>query len=253
MKNMMAGTTSGEVAKVKEEEKDEMTQKEARQINEKHKQHAGEEVLQDELLQEEQEMLQEEMLKEQSVEEKMSPDQAQPGEPKAHEHEAAEKEAQAGDAISPCQALEKTVEHLKEELAQERERTLRALADHENYRRRMQRELDNAARYGVRPLAEKLLPAIDNFERALLSGADKEDAFYQGVAMIHRQLVEALEASGITEIAEIHVPFDPSVHQAVGMVEGASPDRSGQVAEVLQKGYLLHDRLIRPAMVKVYA
>ncbi|MDY0323263.1 MAG: nucleotide exchange factor GrpE [Candidatus Carbobacillus sp.] len=160
---------------------------------------------------------------------------------------------EAPEVSPPCQAYEEQIQRLEAELAQERERTLRALAEFENYRRRMQRELEQTARYGIRPLVESILPTIDNFERALNSRDAKDDPFYQGVVMIHRQLLEALYALGITEIKDIDVPFDPTLHQAVGMVESTSPDQRERVAEVLQKGYLLHDRLIRPAMVKVYS
>lgn len=159
---------------------------------------------------------------------------------------------EATEASSPCPPLAETVQRLETELAQERERTLRALAEFENYRRRMQRELEQTARYGIRPLVEKILPTVDNFERALNSGQDEDDPFYQGVVMIHRQLLEALHTLGVKEISDTDVLFDPSIHQAVGMVESPSPEQREHVAEVLQKGYLLHDRLIRPAMVKVY-
>ena len=102
---------------------------------------------------------------------------------------------------------------------------------------------------GVRDTIERFLPVIDDLERALSANVNEEDPMYKGVAMIMKQITELFESMKVIEISEIGVPFDPNIHNAVMHVEDESFDENS-VAEVLQKGYSYHDKVIRPAMVK---
>ena len=101
-------------------------------------------------------------------------------------------------------------------------------------------------------VAEQLLPVLDNFERALAVETTNEESksILTGVDMVYRQFIEALNQEGIEEIEALGEPFDPHFHQAV-MQEKSEEHESGIVIEVLQKGYRLKDRVIRPSMVKV--
>ena len=142
------------------------------------------------------------------------------------------------------------------ELADTRDRLLRALAETENVRRRFQRERDDAQKYAVSGFAKDLLSAADNLRRALdaLPEAEIPDSrtrsLLDGVAATERELLAAFERHGLTRIDPLGEPFDHNFHQAI--FEAERPDLpAGTVVEVLQPGYVLHDRLLRPAMVGV--
>lgn len=127
----------------------------------------------------------------------------------------------------------------------------RCLAEFDNYRKRTSKEM--AARYddGVRAACEKLLPIVDNFERALAAHTDKDDNFYKGIEMIARQFESALTDLGVKEIpADPGTAFDTNMHYAVAHIEDESLGEN-QIAETLQKGYTHKERVIRPTMVKV--
>jgi molecular chaperone GrpE len=132
-----------------------------------------------------------------------------------------------------------------------REQVLRLSADFENYRRRIEREREDSVRHASAGLVTRLLPVLDNFERALSHdpgpGADR---FYDGVVLIFRQLLEELRREGLTAVDSVGEPFDPAHHEAVSTtVEQALP--ANIVVEEMQRGYRLYDRLLRPALVKV--
>jgi molecular chaperone GrpE (heat shock protein) len=129
-----------------------------------------------------------------------------------------------------------------------RDQLLRSLADFDNYRKRTERERADFHRYATSNLLRDLLPILDNFERALSHAPDEE--FGRGVALIYKQLMDTLTRNGLRPIEEANVPFDPNIHEGV-MREETDQYPSHTVTEVLQKGYFLHDRLLRPAMVKV--
>lgn len=148
---------------------------------------------------------------------------------------------------------------LKSQLEEERrraeelyQRLLRSQADFENYRKRVLREKEELAKYGIKPLLEKLLPVVDNLERAIQSakgeGGDLE-TFISGIEMVHRQMLEAMKSEGAHPLETVGKPFDPFYHQAIAQEE--SDGEKGIVLEEYQKGYMLKDKLIRPAMVKV--
>jgi molecular chaperone GrpE len=132
------------------------------------------------------------------------------------------------------------------------DRLLRNTAEFDNYRKRVERERSQHAEAAAAALLKELLPLVDNLERALRAeaGAEGADAYRRGVELIHQQLVELLRKRGVQPIEVIGANFDPHFHQAVAheMAEGR---REGEVIEEFQRGYMLGDRLLRPAMVKV--
>ena len=149
-----------------------------------------------------------------------------------------------------------TVEENKEPTMEEKQakdnldKYIRQLAEFENFRKRSNSEKTAMYSNGVRDTVEKLLPVIDNFERAVEAADDKEDPMYKGVEMILKQFMEILENLGVKEIPSKGEPFDPNVHSAVMHIDDESCDEN-VVVEVFQKGYTLGDKVIRPSMVKV--
>ncbi len=144
---------------------------------------------------------------------------------------------------------DENVEEAVDEVALLNEQLLRLRADFANYKRRAEEDKLRAASYGVEKLAVDLLGVVDNFERALDS-KDGDDSFYQGVKMINEQLIGVLNKHDILEIDAKDKDFDPNFHHAV-LTEAVEGMEAGKVLDVLQKGYTLKDRVIRPAMVKV--
>jgi molecular chaperone GrpE len=138
---------------------------------------------------------------------------------------------------------------LREENQQLRDRYVRTLADFDNLRKRTEREKADFFRYAVSAVMKDILPVIDNFDRAL-EHAEEGDEFHKGVLLIYKQLDEMLQKHGLRPIAESNVPFDPNIHEAVVREEDSSVP-SHTVVAILQKGYFLHERLLRPALVKV--
>ena len=158
----------------------------------------------------------------------------------------------AAEEVTP----ETRVTELEAELADHRDRLLRALAETENVRRRAQREREDASKYAVTAFAKDLLSAADNLRRALesLTEAEAKDertrSLLAGVAATERELLGIFGRHGIRRIDPKGERFDHNFHQAI--FEAERPDEpSGSVIEVLQPGYVLHDRLLRPAMVGV--
>jgi len=134
-----------------------------------------------------------------------------------------------------------------------RDKLLRKQADFENFRKRMIRERDDAARYANAALLTDVIATIDDFERAIRSAEEARDfaSFLQGVSMIEKQLLETLESRwGLKRFSSTGESFDPNRHEAVLRVEGPS-DLRPTVVEDYQKGYYLHERVLRPARVKV--
>jgi molecular chaperone GrpE len=145
---------------------------------------------------------------------------------------------------------------LEAELAEQKDRLLRALAETENVRRRAQREREDTSKYAVTGFAKDLLSAADNLRRALdsIPEAEVKDertrSLLAGVAATERELLSVFERHGIRRIDPRGEPFDHNFHQAIFEVDRADQP-AGTVVEVLQPGYVLHDRLLRPAMVGV--
>jgi molecular chaperone GrpE len=155
-------------------------------------------------------------------------------------------EAPSGDGQAPNE-----LEALREEAAEYRERYLRAAAETENVRKRAERDVENARRYGLERLAQALLPVRDSLEAGLAT-ADKADveALLEGKRATLRLLDAALKQVGITELDPLGEPFDPEKHEAMTMQTSATAEPN-TVLTVIQKGYAIHDRLLRPARVIV--
>ena len=156
---------------------------------------------------------------------------------------------------------------LEDRVAKERERALRAeedsgrvreallrkSADFDNLKRRTEKDKAEYLRFALAEAFADILGVVDNFERALNHRADATgDEFHAGIDMIARQLADTLKKYGVVEVPALGLPFDPNVHEAV-MREETESVAPGTVLEVFQKGYLLNDRLLRPARVKVAA
>lgn len=170
---------------------------------------------------------------------------------KEQEVEASEGKENEPDAVdgveSPAQEAEDS-EALKEE-EELNARYLRLAADFQNFRRRVEKEKGDIYAYANEKLVVELLDVIDNFERAL-QHSDSDDSFAEGMNMIFKQFRGVLEKSGVEEIKAIGEQFDPNFHHAV-LTENSVEYESGRITQVLQKGYLLNKKVIRPAMVKV--
>lgn len=141
------------------------------------------------------------------------------------------------------------VAKLRQEASDLRDRLMRTLADFDNFRKRAERERQELKRYALLEPLREILTVSDNLDLAL-SAQGSADDLKRGVEMIHRQMGELLRRFGVAEVPAEGQPFDPTVHEAVSREE--SPDvRTATVTAELRRGYKLHDRLLRPAMVKV--
>ena len=148
--------------------------------------------------------------------------------------------------------LEAALQKAQEEAQEHYDRFLRVSADLENYKKRVSKEKADLIKYGNEELIKELLPVIDNLERALehTSSEGAQEGIADGVAMTLQQFLGILQRFGITPIAAEGEPFDPTKHEAV-MEQPTGDYDPGQVVAELQKGYLLNDRLVRPAKVAV--
>ena len=128
----------------------------------------------------------------------------------------------------------------------------RLSADFQNYKKRVEKEKADIYQFGCEKLAVDVLPVIDNLDRAVTSAKDNEEgkAILEGLDMVMKQLNEALKKHGIEEIDALNSEFDPNLHHAV-MQEENDEVEENTVTDVFQKGYTLHSKVIRPAMVKV--
>jgi molecular chaperone GrpE len=164
-----------------------------------------------------------------------------------HELEVAAEDAAADVPGTPAAAPAPAAETA--DAAEWKNRYMRTLADFENFRKRSEREKQEYFKYALANVFKDLLPVLDNFDRAL-DHAEEGDDFHKGVLLIYKQLFDLLKKAGLRPIEESGVTFDPNLHEAVIREENPSvPNQT--VVGVLQKGYFLHDRLIRPALVKV--
>jgi molecular chaperone GrpE len=156
------------------------------------------------------------------------------------------------EASEVADESEQKIAELQAKLDETENKMLRAQADFDNFRRRSRLDQEAAQKYRAQSLVTEIIPALDNFERALQIEADNDQtkSLLQGVNMVYNQLVQALQSEGVEAIKAVGEQFDPHLHQAVMQVEDENFD-SNTVVEELQKGYILKDRVIRPSMVKV--
>ncbi len=143
-------------------------------------------------------------------------------------------------------------QELEKQLTAEKDRALRLTAEFENYKKRKQREIDDFKKFANETVFRQFLTVVDNLERAIVSAEESSDdaSLLEGVKLTHKEIIKLFETFNVKTVEASNQPFDPNFHQAVTQEENNDiPDNT--VTTVLQKGYLLHDRLIRPAMVVV--
>ena len=161
---------------------------------------------------------------------------------------------EAKDPIESDKGTEKKdeIQELKDQAAAEKDRALRLSAEFENYKKRTQREINDFKKFANESIFRQLLSVVDNLERAISAAEEtsEESALFDGVKLTHKDMIKLFETFNVKPVKAEKEPFDPNFHQAVTQEENDEfPDNT--VTTVLQKGYLLQDRLIRPAMVVV--
>ena len=140
---------------------------------------------------------------------------------------------------------------LEEKITELEDKTMRQMAEFENFRKRTEKEKSMMFETGAKSVIEKILPVIDNFERGLAAiEPDNKDSFYEGMCMIHKQMMAELEKIGVTPIEALGKEFDPNFHNAVMQVASEELE-SGMIAQELQKGYLYRETVVRYSMVAV--
>lgn len=177
------------------------------------------------------------------------PSSAEDGTTEPAEEDTAAEAGEAADELADEDALEAA----KKEAGDYYDRLLRLSAEFENYKKRASRELSDFRKFANETIIKDLLGVIDNLERALTSAVDQEGSagsIAEGVDLTLKEILKILEKNGVTVIAAEGETFDPTFHQAVMQQE--TPDQPpNTVVQELQKGYLLHNRLLRPSMVAV--
>ena len=166
------------------------------------------------------------------------------------EQEVQQEQEQVEEEVT--EEKEEIQEEPKEESAeeQESERYMRLMAEFQNFKKRAAKEKTDIHAYANEKLMNELLPVLDNFERALETKTEEVESYAKGMELIFNQMKTALENHGLKEIEALGETFDPNKHNAV-MTEESEEYESGKVCKVLQKGYELNGRVIRPAMVAV--
>jgi len=151
---------------------------------------------------------------------------------------------------------ESIIFELKTKLKDIEDKLLRSLAENDNLRKRHEKEIEDSSKYAIKNLSYSLLPAVDNFQRALdsIPGNEKKDDsvvknLVIGIKAIEKELLDALEKNGVTIFESLNQKFDPELHQAVSKVNSEKED--GIIVEEMQKGFKIGQRLLRPAMVVV--
>lgn len=163
-----------------------------------------------------------------------------------------EPEEQGAEGVSCAEAGEGEAALLRAELARAADRLLRLSADFDNYRKRAAKEREELVCLANEQLIAELLPVLDNLERALqnAAGVPGGEAITEGVRLISRQLHEVLSRCGLAHIPAVGVPFDPNIHEAVGVVPaGEHPE--GTVVSEVRRGFALKGKVVRPPMVLV--
>lgn len=170
-------------------------------------------------------------------------------EDKAPEEEVPE-EAAGEEKAGEAEAAEKAAADEKAAAEAESERYMRLMAEFQNYKKRAAKEKTDTLQYANEKIVGDLLPVIDNFERALATETDDLEGYAKGMQLIFEQFKKALENAGLEEIKAMDEEFDPNVHNAV-MTDNIEDKDDGKITKVLQKGYKLRDKVVRPSMVAV--
>ncbi len=150
------------------------------------------------------------------------------------------------------ETLKARLDQIEKEKQELYDRLLRTMADFDNHRKRVSKEKEDLLRYGNEKLCRELLPVIDNFERALeqAENSPHNKALRDGIEMILKQFMTVLEKFGVKQFPSVGQPFDPNKHEAMVHQESNEHEENSVISE-FQKGYVLHDRLLRPALVAV--
>lgn len=170
-----------------------------------------------------------------------------------HDHASMEASGETGsEAAESVAELNERLQLAREESRKNYDLFLRAVAETENLRKRSQRERDEYLKFASLPLIKQLLTVIDDLERALAMAGPEQDYanLYKGVAMVHQRLQEIVAKAGVEPVEALGQCFDPQFHQPLS-VESCEGHPENTVIEELQKGYVMHGRLIRPSLVKV--
>lgn len=170
-----------------------------------------------------------------------------------NDESAALESEESGSSKEPTAEIEDETEKAKKEARENYDRFLRVSAEFENYKKRSSREMEDFRKYANESLIKELLTVVDNLERAIEScdGDDiEENGIVKGVHMTHQEVLKILEKFHVQPIGAMGEPFDPAFHQAV-MQEDSEDTTEPKVIKELQKGYMIHTRLLRPAMVVV--
>ncbi len=175
--------------------------------------------------------------------------------PPAEDVSVAEAEGVAEATEDPGEepTLEEVIAQLQGEVAEARDMALRAQADAQNVKRRAEQDVEKARKFALESFAKELLPVVDNLERALESAAGDNEAIKpiaEGVELTLKSFLDAMGRFNIEKVDPQGEPFDPNLHQAMSMVENDEVEPNSVIA-VVQKGYTLNGRLVRPAMVMV--
>ena len=150
----------------------------------------------------------------------------------------------------PYEELIKKLEESEQKTNQYWDRILRMQAEMENSLRRAERDIANAHKYGLEKFVLELLPIVDNLERSISTETTNVEAFVEGVHLTLKMFYSTLERFGVVQVDPTQKPFNPEYHEAVSIQEDTALE-AGTVISVLQKGYLLNQRLVRPALVIV--
>ncbi len=174
--------------------------------------------------------------------------------PKAGGYVVRDRRAAAdADQAHDAAAVSEDVARLQREVQQAKDQALRALAEFENTKKRLQREKEEFAKFAAESLVRDLLPIVDSLSQALVA-VDKQsdpEAVIKGVHLIYRQLLGLLEREGVQRIQTVGQRFDPHLHEAVAEVVPQDRQADGTIVEEVHVGYTMHGKVVRPAMVKV--
>ena len=179
------------------------------------------------------------------AEEKEAVNEQKPEEAKAEAKEEAGPEEESKEEPKKDEEAEK-----KAAEEAESERYMRLMAEFQNYKRRAAKEKADTLQYANEKIVADILPVLDNFERALTTETEDIEGYVKGMQLIFEQLYKALENAGLEEIKAMDESFDPNVHNAV-MTDNIEEKEDGTITKVLQKGYKLRDKVVRPSMVAV--
>ena len=165
--------------------------------------------------------------------------------------ETAQAEATQEQEVAAEPSVEEQLVAAQAQVATLQDSYLRAMAEMENSRRRADEAVERAHKFAVEKFAKNMLPVIDSLEKALEIAGDEKNPMIEGVEATYRQLVKAMEMSGMVEINPVGEKFDPTKHQAITMVPAMEGQESGHVAQVFQRGWLINERVLRAALVSV--